>query len=345
MDPMGLLGLLPGELRNRVYDLTLTHGPGHKASSALLRTCKQIHHEARSVLHYNSTFSFTANVDGPTLFAVGDVNGYHFGEQDLTHPSMLYVPRLRSLQEIFPPWTSQVRKWRIAIDVRSKPRSLSAILLYLASTLGREGCKVREARLDLRNLDRRTWARREVWERVLYPLAKIPSTVELTLWVEGFGMGLRVGFGVWRRELQALRFDPLEEMRLLAPVVRPLLDVHSSPLHIVAQSLWAIITAEFSSPHDKYLCRLVAYDRIADLTLRSYCQTLRVVLSLLRMAPSWETQMEYVEGSVVLRQLGFSRYMFGGETEVLQCYKKLCVVRGKMEVRGWRDADGFGLTR
>ncbi|KAF2173983.1 hypothetical protein M409DRAFT_48883 [Zasmidium cellare ATCC 36951] len=330
MENLGLFGRLPGELRNQIYDMVLTHVPGQKASSALLRTCKQIYREGIDVLHHNSTFYVDFDVDYTTMFAVGDVYGYYFDARGRRHSSMPDVPRLRSSDAFFPPWSTKVRKWWITIDVSLRPVGLKTRLRREGDQAGYQKLRPGEEECG------------HVYQRALYPIMKIPQKIALTLNLENFEPG-HVKF-IQRTRLDndaeitdLLHFDPLSEIHALENTIRHLLPRDPNPGKLLPptplQTLWAMSTAEFPSPHRHY--QLPAYDSIADATLKKYIETLKTVLQLLKVGASEGMQDRWVAEWRVLGELGFNGKVLRIVGEGWgRAFGRLCVARAKLEVRG-----------
>ncbi|EME42270.1 hypothetical protein DOTSEDRAFT_54681 [Dothistroma septosporum NZE10] len=92
---------LPPELRNEVYRHSLTHDrrKGHKATPALLRTCKQIYDEGISILNAESTLSVTVSVRpwSSEITLTGDFHRERQSES-IAHTLPLRLTNIRNLQ-------------------------------------------------------------------------------------------------------------------------------------------------------------------------------------------------------------------------------------------------------
>lgn len=249
MENLGLFGLLPGELRNQIYDLSLTHEPGTKASSALLSTCKQIHREAEAILYDNSTFFLNLELDDFWVTVKGDVNGRykeHFGHA--FHPPVggrnpeksprcpnksknkkkiksgkkfkkeLKTQTADQPKTLFPAWAWRVKRFAITISGYEGLRAVNYFLLQMFHFLNHECSAVKEVYISLRSWETEFLWSHGSWIDYLYPIAKLPQHVTLILETEGLDHRIREGVLAQRarRDAEAtrgLQFDPFRELQ------------------------------------------------------------------------------------------------------------------------------------
>lgn len=210
---------LAAEMRNAIYELALTHdrARGRTASVALLRTCKQVYSEARDVLHAQANvqvdLSLQLEADYSRERSIrtckigGDLQGTIWGDAPL-----------HELRIIWPACLGRVHGltiW-ISIDVSAHFLRISSnnyaiinrVLYSLAVFLAENNVKGRTIAVDIKD----TRINRLVYntdpatlEKVFYPLANIPRTVNLQ-----FG----AYFNAIQQSLNNLRLDTIEETTL-----------------------------------------------------------------------------------------------------------------------------------
>lgn len=218
---------LAAELRNSIYELTLTHDEQHDpplhATPALLRTCKQVYSEARNLLYARSTEYVTVKVVAisfrkSTLTILGTAF-------DSTNQEM--APNLVELRDRFPrhlteigtlKWAVQmIRGFHTRVTLGYHGFAIVNLLLYTLANCYRKG------KLYL-TLEKTSAFHSEAlgpWE-ILWPIAKVRQDVQLHL--EGFDVEIEEKILSLREDQNAadvLEFDVVEEWASHISTLKP----------------------------------------------------------------------------------------------------------------------------
>lgn len=329
MGNMGLFEKLPAELRNEIYDLALTHRPdGQKASPALLQTCKQIHSEGQQVLCHNSIFYLDAAIDGSGILVAGTVNGYFMGngmtlsiDAYLKHPN---VTKLNIMKSLLPAGAARVRRFRLHVDITAKPKTLSSLLLYLNSFLRADDCEVKELELHIRDCNTHNdvddpW----FYLRALYPIAKLPSNIDLKLTLEGFDLVIEEALMLFRYDdrpdtVDSLSFDICKELQDLETSVMAM-SLQANPrtdcLRAAGKQLWAILTREVNVKQKLYKRETYSWD--IEQVFRKNIDLLKMIIEKLREDPDKDEQYNFLIGCKALVNMSLTpsqlvRHLEGG---------------------------------
>lgn len=340
MENMGLFARLPGEMRNAIYDLALTHGPdGQEASPALLTTCKQIHSEGQQLLYDNSTFYFDAAIDRGGILVAGDVNGYYNNKNDrVTLPIEVFLDHpgtvtFKTMSSLFPEGVARVRRFRLHVDISEKPNLLSSFLLHLNSFVRAEGCEIKEIELNIRdcNVDDDDVDDPLFYSRALYLITKLPRNIDLKLNLEGFdNKDLQETFLFFRQEnhpkiADSLRFDLFKELQDLEPSVHANMalslqaDSRSDCLRAAGQQLLAIITRETNV--EERLCELETYSWRVEQVFRKNIGLLKIIIEKLEQRPDRDEKYAFLIGCKALVDMrltpaGLIRHLEGGRSSL-----------------------------
>ena len=211
---------LAAELRNNIYELTLTHDEQHDpplhANPALLRTCKQVYDEARDLFYAKSTLHVTVEctaIDHDPLSTTTRILGNGF---DPT--TRIASPSLLELCGAFPRHATEIGTLRVTTRLARGFATTLSVGYYVFAVVNRFFYALhhhyRRGRLEL-TLESPECIQTEgactPWE-LFWPIAKVNPDVELHL--ARFDVDIEQRIMSLRRNREAakvLRFDIVDD--------------------------------------------------------------------------------------------------------------------------------------